>query len=226
MTQRTSPLVATVFGLCTMFAFASTASAQTIEDLTKQGRLGLGGSGTFNYTSSSNEVVIDNTVTNTTANNSNMFLLVTPEFGYFMSDRLQLAINVGFLLRRLQRDAENSNTERDWLFSGGVKYHIPFTDRFSFIPGIGAGFYLGSSSRPLQVTIDGKDSIADEDTSTWGFDFNTNLSFGYLVGKRTELQAGLQMHYLYGFENISTVSESLSISTFNVGLNLGIFYYF
>lgn len=210
-----------------LMAMTSQASAQNINDLVSQGNLGMGASGTFNYTTSSNELInTQNKPTGDDATNSNLFMLVSPEFGYFMSDRLQLAINIGFLLRNIQRDAENTNAERNYLFTGGVKYHVPFTERFSFIPGLGAGFYIGSSSRPVQTNIEGVETIVDESTSTWGFDMNGQLGFGYLVGDRTELTAGLQFHYLYGFENIPSVAESLSISTFNTGLNFGLFYYF
>lgn len=208
-----------------LLAMTSQASAQNINDLVSQGNLGIGAGGTFNYTTSSNEQ-IENTMAAGQVTNSNLFMLVAPEFGYFMSDRLQLAINIGFLLRNIQRDKDSSNAERNYLFTGGVKYHVPFTERFSFIPGLGAGFYIGSSSRPVQTTIENMPTVVDESTSTWGFDMNGQLGFGYLVGDRTELTAGLQFHYLYGFENIPSVAESLSISTFNTGLNFGLFYYF
>lgn len=212
-------------GCLLLLAMTSQASAQNINDLVSQGNLGMGAGGTFNYTTSSNEQ-IENTVATGQVTNSNLFMLIAPEFGYFMSDRLQLAINIGFLLRNIQRDKDSSNAERNYLFTGGVKYHVPFTERFSFIPGLGAGFYIGSSSRPVQTTIQNMPTIVDESTSTWGFDMNGQLGFGYLVGDRTELTAGLQFHYLYGFENIPSVAESLSISTFNTGLNFGLFYYF
>lgn len=213
--------------LLSLLAMSSTASAQDINSLVSQGNLGMGAAGTFNYTTSSNETLnASNRPSGQDATNSNLFMLVTPEFGYFMSDRLQLALNIGFLLRNIQRDEENSNAERNWLFTGGVKYHVPFTERFSFIPGVGAGFYIGSSSRPVQTTVEGMATVVDESTSTWGMDLNGQLGFGYLVGDRTELTAGLQFHFLYGFENIPSVSESLDISTFNTGLNFGLFYYF
>ena len=227
MKTRVATILTILTTLGVTLGSSAEASAQTVDDLVSQGNMGMGASATFNYTTSSNELLgADNTPNGQKATNSNLFMLVTPEFGYFMADRLQLAFNVGFLLRNIQRDAESSNAERNWMFTGGAKYHVPFTERFSFIPGLGAGFYVGSSSRPVQTTVAGMPTIVDESTSTWGFDLNGQLGFGYLVGERTELTASMQFHFLYGFETIPSVANSLSISTFNTGLNFGLFYYF
>ena len=213
--------------LCAMTFLATSASAQDIEEMTAQGNLGFGVNATFNYTNSQNQILEGRVATDNSATNANLFMLVLPELGYFISDRVQLALNVGYLLRRLQRDeAQNASTESNWMFTGGVRYHIPFTPRFSFIPGIGAGFYVGSSSRDIIVNINGVDTTTNEGTDTYGLDLNTTMNFGYLIGERTELQAGFQVHYLYGVESIESAEENLSVSTFNVGLNLGVFYYF
>ncbi len=195
----------------------------SIEELVRQGNLGMGGTLNFNYTSNTNRVF----ESGQDATNSTMFVLINPEFGYFMSDRLQLSINVGALIRRLQREGQDANFNNDWVLGAGLKYHIPLTERFSFIPGAGAAFYFGSSSR--QITIPNPESpqmniTIDEPTSTFGGNVNGQLAFGYLVGERTELLTGVNFNYLYGRESVR--DQSLRVSTFSTSLTLGLFYYF
>lgn len=217
------------FGVC------ANASAQSLSELTQQGQLGLGASTSFNYT------WIENDVPDSAdkAQNSTLFLLVQPELGYFFSDRAQISFNVGYLMRRLQRvDTKNNTnmmdaitddatTSNDWLFGTSIKYYIDLTERLAFVPGAGLSFYVGSASRPIPISDDaGNISVADETTSTWGGDVNGNLKFSYLVGERTALLAGLDLHFLFGTENISSSGKSLGILNFNSGLNLGLFYFF
>ena len=63
-----------------------------------------------------------------------------------------------------------------------------------------------------------------------GLDINANLMFAYLIGERTSLHAGFDMHYIPSWETIqaleSTGTNVFFISNLNVGLNLGVFYFF
>jgi opacity protein-like surface antigen len=186
--------------------------------------LGLGTN--FSYTTSTNELVVPANGANE-AENSTLFWILNPEFGWFINDNFQLSINTGVILRLLQREDGTTNMERDWLANLGVKYHIGLNDQFSIIPGIGIGMYFGSSKRRL-VTIDntGTARVFDEPTSTLGLDLWTQLMLGYLVGTNTELQAGFQFRMLYGTETIDSQNKDLSAFTINTGLALNLTYYF
>ena len=217
--------VALSAALLLVAASASTSFAKSpgMNKLTEAGQLGLGFNGAFNFTWVSNDTLEGGDP----ANNSTLFLLLSPELGYFFSDRAQITFNAGGLVCRLARTAESSNTSTDLLLGVGAKYHVPLTEVFTFIPGVGVGGYFGGASRPIQVTAeDGTITTADESTSTYGLDLNGQLAFGYLVGERTSLITGLQLHYLLGNENISSLDRSLTIQTFNTSLNIGIFYFF
>ena len=209
---------------------SSYAKSPGMNELTRAGQLGLGFSGSFNYTWLSNDTLNDSLTapSGATANNSTLFLLLSPELGYFFSDRAQITFGAGGLVRRLARTEEDSNTSTDLLINVGAKYHIPVTEVFTFIPGVGLGGYFGGSSRPVAIAAtDTADPIvADESTSTFGFDLNGQIAFGYLVGERTSLITGLQLHYLIGFENISSIDNSLGVQTLNTSLTLGVHYFF
>jgi len=202
---------------------ASAQSAPTsLKELTKGGSLGIGATTTLSFTNSLNTNNSGEEVRNNTT-----FLLVNPEFGFFFSDRAQLSITPGFLLRRLQRDAESASIGRDWVISGGVKYHIDVTQKLALIPGIGGGFYIGSSQRPVEIQSEtGMVTIADESTRTFGGNAYAQFMFGYLLGERTTLQAGIVSNALLGRENISSNNLSNSVRTINTSLNFGIFYFF
>jgi hypothetical protein len=201
---------------------SSYAKSPGMTELTKAGQLGLGFNGSFNFTWLSND-----TLEGDTANNSTLFLLLAPELGYFFSDRAQITFSAGGLVRRLARTDSSSNTSTDLVLGVNAKYHVPLTEVFSFIPGVGLGGYFGGASRPIQVTAeDGTITTADESTSTFGLDLSGQLAFGYLVGDRTSLITGLKFDYLFGQENISSLDNSLTIQTFNTSLNIGVFYFF
>jgi hypothetical protein len=195
--------------------------------LTRQGNFLFGASTNFSFTTATNELVTPDQGSNQKTN-ATLFWVLNPELGYFLSDNFQLSINLGVLLRRLQREGDEGNTERSWLANLGVKYHINLNEDFSIIPGAGIGMYFGSSTRRL-ITADPMTNmprIFDEPTSTFGLDIWSQLMFGYLVGTNTELQAGVQFRFLYGTETIDSQNRSLSASTLNTGLALNLTYYF
>ncbi|MEM1348776.1 MAG: hypothetical protein AAGI01_09490, partial [Myxococcota bacterium] len=106
----------TVLGVTATSDASAQGAPATYKERTKSGSLGIGATTTLSFT--------NNTNTNNEgveARNNTTFLMVNPEFGFFFSDRAQLSITPGFLLLRLQRDAESASIGRDWVFAGGVK---------------------------------------------------------------------------------------------------------
>lgn len=219
------------------------AQAQSFTELTTQGRLGLGAFGTFNFGSISNEVPGSNTAQGaaTVADNSTLFLLLAPELGYFFAPRAQVNFRGGFMTRRLQRADPNAAMMQssgstaanvtDWFVGANVKYYIEATPQFAIVPGAGLAGVFGSST--YQVTVQneaGNAVIVDSPTSTLGLDINANLMFAYLIGERTALHAGFDMHYIPSWETIQALQDTgtnvFFISNLNVGLNLGVFYFF
>ena len=80
---------------------SSYAKSPGMNELTRAGQLGLGFSGSFNYTWLSNDTLNDSLTapSGATANNSTLFLLLSPELGYFFSDRAQITFGAGGLAR-------------------------------------------------------------------------------------------------------------------------------
>jgi hypothetical protein len=194
--------------------------------LARQNNFLIGLGTNFSYNNSTNELVEPANGANE-ADNSTLFWVLNPEFGWFISDNFQLSINTGVILRLLQREDGTTNMERDWLANVGVKYHIGLNDQFSIIPGFGMGMYFGSSERQLVTTdANGTAKVFDEPTSTLGLDMWAQLMLGYLVGTNTEIQAGFQFRMLYGTETIDSQNKDLSAFTINTGLALNMTYYF
>lgn len=220
------------------------AQAQSFSELTTQGRLGLGAFGTFNFGFISNEVPGTSMggSQSDTAENSTLFLLLAPELGYFFAPRAQVNFRGGFMTRRLQRAVPDttgmmqtatstSANVTDWFVGANVKYYIEATPQFAIVPGAGLAGVFGSSTYQVIVQNEAGNPVpVDSPTSTLGLDINASLMFAYLIGERTSLHAGFDMHYIPSWETIQALQDTgtnvFFISNLNVGLNLGVFYFF
>ena len=197
------------------------AGAYTMTEMTSAGKANLGVNTSMSFTQARNELQEGGEATNST-----FFLLATPKFGYFVMDRVELTLQTGVLMRRLQRTADTRNTETSALVNVGVNYNIPLNERLSLVPGVGIGGYFGGSNRPVTVLgEDGMPRVISESTRARGLDLASQLAIGYRAGEKVQIQAGLTLHYLYGAEFSENV-DSLRVSTLHSSLGLGVLYFF
>jgi len=210
------------FVVMVLVVLPSSASAlETMEQLTSKGRANIGFNTSLSFTSATNETVDGERVRNAT-----LFFLASPKFGYFFADRLELTIQAGLLMRRLQRDEDTRSTETSGLLDVGVNFHLPINKYMAIVPGVGIGGYYGGSSRPTTfVDMDGNTQEVDASTTAFGLDAFGNLNLNYRVTDHTMLLAGLTFHYLLGAERSEDV-DGLRVSTLNTSIGAGISYTF
>jgi hypothetical protein len=183
---------------------------------TRAGNYYLGASVSFDYAGSSNEQINGPSLVN-----HNFFTRISPKFGYFVIDRLEIGGSLGLLWKSLSRTNEETTTESDLFLEATAHYHVP-AGRFSLAPGLGLGGYFGGSSRPLSVN--GK--ATTESTSTRGFQATLYLTGAYQVSDHWQLRSGLSLTGLVGSETVGSVDQSLSSSAFYVGIPVQLNYTF
>jgi hypothetical protein len=211
-----------VVAMLALLLLPTTASAlETMEQLTSKGRANIGFNTSLSYTSATNE-----TVDGERARNATLFFLASPKFGFFFTDRLELTVQPGLLMRRLQRDEETRSTETSGLLDLGINFHLPINKYMAIVPGGGIGGYYGGSSRPTTfVDSDGNVQEVDASTTAFGLDAFGNLNLNYRVTDHTMLLAGVTFHYLFGTERSEDV-DGLRVSTLNTSIGAGISYTF
>ena len=223
MSDRVRKNLTSISAFLLLTALALPASAYDMFEMTSAGRGNIGINTSVSLTQSMNELEGGDSVKNTT-----FFMLATPKFGYFVSDRLEVSTQAGVMMRRIQREEDTGSTESSALVNVGANYHIPLNANLSLIPGLGIGGYFGRGSRPT-VVPDPNDSsqtkILDESTRSRGVDLFSQLSIGYRAAEKAQIQAGLGFHYLYGAE-FTDSSDALRVSTLNTSLLVGVMYFF
>lgn len=185
---------------------------------------GLGAS--YAYTRASNDLVDGGSATNST-----LFMRLAPEVGYFIVDRLELSFSPGLLKRSLDRGKAGEASDSAWLFEAKARYHLPLTERFVVLAGLGLGGYVGGSSRTVtiqELKDDGEivDRNLSESTDTSGFSLSGQVGAGYFFDPRIQIRVTFDLNWLIGSEKVSGVGRSLDTSTTHTGLGAALMYYF
>lgn len=183
----------------------------------KSGLWSVGGSASFAYTKSKNDLVSGGSETNSTT-----FLRLSPTVSTFVLDRLEVGGSIGLLRKSLAREGDDKATESDWLIEATGHYFLPLSERFAFVPGLGLGGYFGSSKRTVQSG--GKD--VDESTGTKGFAASLYVSGAYQLSPSWQIRAGLALTGLTGSESVESEDTSLSSSTIHFGVPVELHYSF
>ena len=187
----------------------------------KQGTFTVGGRLQLSYTGTNNEVLegVDES-------NNTYFFRLTPSVSYAPIDRLQVTVSAGVLSKSVAQEAGQDSDETNFFLEAAAHYQFPMGQRFSFIPGLGLGFYLGSGSRDLLLTRSGNTSLTEESTTTSGFAAALYLGVGYALTEQWQIRSGLSLNAMFGSESIDSSDASLSTSTAHIGLPIEIFYAF
>lgn len=185
---------------------------------TGKGQVVLDLRSTLSTTFSSNETAADGTIKNST-----FFGRISPGVGYFIRPNLEVGGSVGLMWRRIARDASDSSTSRDLLMEARGRYHYHLTQRFTLIPGVTLGGYIGNSTRstPLNTTTN-----VEERTRTYGGAATLSLDWGYVLKDNLALNAGIGVIGLLGAEKVDALDDSFRVTTVNGSVNLGLVYAF
>lgn len=196
--------------------------ALPVAELTRKGHLRLGANGAFSYNSTNNEVGGGAEVANST-----LFLLLAAQGGYFILDNLEVGAQLGYMSRQFARGPDETATSDELLVIGQARYHLALSDRFSLMPGLGLGFYVGSSDRQITLVLaDSGTRKLNEQTDTFGGAFIGSFELGYMLTEQVQLQLGINLVGLVGAESSETQPDSLFGTSFNTGLGAGLSYLF
>lgn len=202
--------------IAALSAACFSASAQNKGDMAVGGVIGISGG------SSTTTVNLNGNSTSTNSPSSTMFEF-SPEFSYFIIDRLELSAGLNY---GMQRDLNSTtgdgtnlySTTNIAMFTIGGNYYLPiFGDYFYYTPGLKLGFGGGS------VTT--QNSANSKTTTKVPFAFGLDLELGTVEFRPVDfLGISLNLFNLsVAYNTINTGAESvkLSTSTFGVGLNYG-----
>ncbi len=189
----------------------------------RQGAFSLGADTLFNYTTTTNGLPDGGEVDNTT-----LFFRLTPTFGYFAVDQIEVSLSLGALSRQLDRGGNQVSSENDLLIMASGRYFIPLVNRFALYADLGLGGYFGSSDRNLSAPLSegATPTKINEQTDTSGVAFSGSIGASYILADQVQLRAGLGTMGLIGSEEIISLKKSLDVTTFNTGLSIGLFYLF
>lgn len=187
--------------------------------LTTQGRWLAGFSGALNWTTTSNDTEQDRIA------NSTLFIRLAPNAGYFIKDNMEVGAVGGLIWRQIARNDNGASLGRDFFLQARGRYHVHVTERFSLIPGLALGGYLGRNTREFEITEpDGTLGTLDLETRTFGGIAELGVDIGYMLSPIWQLQAGIRGTGLLGVERGE--DETFGVRTFNTSLNIGLERYF
>lgn len=205
---------------CDCDAKAAAAPKFMNRNVTRKKDLLVGASSSLSFTTSYNETSDD------PISNSTLFIRLAPNVGYFLMDNLEVGGSVGLLWRQIARSDDTTNLGRDFTFQARGRYHFHVTERFSLLPGLALGGYIGRSQRSTQALQDGELETLDYDTRTFGLIAEGGVEIGYLLTPNFQLQAGINAIGLFGGERSQLEDETFQVRTFNTSLNIGVARYF
>lgn len=186
-----------------------------------QGTWSVGGRIQLSYTGTDNEVI-----EGVAESNNTYFFRLTPSVSWVPVDRLQVALSMGVFSKSVAQEQGQDADETNFITEASAHYAFPLGQRFSFIPGLGLGFYVGSGSRDLLISQNGNQTMVEESTSTAGFTAAVYLGVGYALTEHWQIRSGLSLNAMIGSEGIDSSGASLSNSTAHIGLPLELYYSF
>ena len=155
---------------------------------------------------------------------------IAPQFGYFVVDRLEVDLALGYSLTRTKTgtDADGNNLfRRNNVFeiSPGVRYYLPLGEKFYYTPGFSFEVGFGGTSTDLSQSSSTKNGL-----TTFGFSLSA-LAFEFRpvehigVTFRAGALSYSMEHSSDKNANSSTNENSFSFNL-NRGVSLGLKYYF
>ena len=184
-------------------------------------------SGNFTIEGGNTSSTSGNTVTKTPGTLS---FGIAPQFGYFVIDRLEVSLSLGYSLDRYAngQDSEGNNLfRRTNVFEivPGVRYYLPLGEKFWYTPGFDLSVGVGGSSRDIDLQTTSKSGLTrfGLSLSAIAFEFRPADHFGIT------LRAG---GLTYTMDRTSSKGSVKSTSTsndvsfrINTGVGIGFKYY-
>lgn len=206
--------------LIAIAGFSAAVSAQEKGDMYVSGNFTLEGGNSRN--------TVGNVVTKTPAT---LIFGIAPQFGYFVMDRLEVSISLGYTHNRYNNGTDNDGNNlfrktNVFEISPGVKYYVPLADKFWYTPGFDFGVGFGGNRREVdrQTTVKGGITQFSLNLSAVAFEFRPSEHFGVTL-RAGGLAYTMDRTSSKGSTGTSDVDNEFSFKI-NTGASIGFRYYF
>lgn len=207
--------------LAAILSVGTALSAQNKGDMYISGSLGIsGGNTTSSVTAGSQTTKIKDP--------SSFTFQIEPQFGYFVMDRLEVNLSIGYSLTRSEPNRNSTADKNFYDFTNlftiapGVSYYLPVCDRLWYTPAFQIGVGFGSYKSQLDASTTEKSGL-----TTFGmalsilkFEFRPcdHLGIALSAGDLSYTLTHRKYEDTINDATVKTVSNNSSV---DLGLNLG-----
>lgn len=208
--------------------FAAAAALAALTGLSAQEKGDMYISGNLDISSTGTRTSAGSIVTKTP---SSFGFGIAPEFGYFITDRLEVNLGLGYELDRTHRGTDSNgnnlfNVSNVFTISPGVRYYVPLGEKFYYTPGFDLSVGFGGSRREIdpQTSVKGGITRFGIVLSALAFEFRPAEHFGITF------RAGNLSYSLNHTSSKGATKSTDNTGTFrfnlNTGAGIGFKYYF
>lgn len=209
--------------VCTLLCFlgVTALNAQNQGDMYISGSIGMAGNST--------KVTAENT---TVKSPGGFQMSITPQFGYFIIDNLELHLGLGYSFQKepdvSDPDYKSSTNTGMFVINPGISYYVPIVEnKFFYAPGLDLGVGFGSQNYKTETSKEKLFGVTNFyiSLSLLSFEYRPVHNFGI------SFRAGDLTYSLMQYkQTVGDETMKVSNNNFNFGLNLsaslGFRYYF
>lgn len=207
--------------LAAILSAGAVLSAQNKGDMYISGALGISGGNTSTSVSAGSQ-------TTKTKDPSSFTFQIEPQFGYFVLDRLEVNLSIGYSLTRSEPNSNSTSDKNFYDFTNlftiapGVSYYLPVCDRLWYTPAFQIGVGFGNYKSQLNASTTEKAGL-----TTFGlglsllkFEFRPcdHLGIALSAGDLSYTLTHTKYEDTINDSTVKTVSNTNSV---DLGLNLG-----
>lgn len=196
--------------VCTLLCFlgVTALSAQNQGDMYISGSIGMNGS--------SSKLTAGNT---TVKSPGGFQMSITPQFGYFIIDNLELHLGLGYSFTKEPDDDKSSKNTSLFVINPGVNYYLPIVEnKFFYTPGLDLGIGFGAQNYIDDTSKEKLYGVTNfyVSLSLLSFEYRPVQNFGI------SFRAGDLTYSLMQYKQTSgNETVKMAVNNFNFGINLG-----
>ena len=196
--------------VCTLLCFlgVTALSAQNQGDMYISGSIGMNGS--------SSKLTAGNT---TVKSPGGFQMSITPQFGYFIIDNLELHLGLGYSFTKEPDDDKSSTNTSLFVINPGVNYYLPIVEnKFFYTPGLDLGIGFGAQNYIDDTSKEKLYGVTNfyVSLSLLSFEYRPVQNFGI------SFRAGDLTYSLMAYKQTSgNTTVKRTVNNFNFGINLG-----
>lgn len=183
-------------------------NAQNQGDMYISGSIGMAGNST--------KVTAENT---TVKSPGGFQMSITPQFGYFIIDNLELHLGLGYSFTKEPDDDKSSTNTSLFVINPGVNYYLPIVEnKFFYTPGLDLGIGFGAQNYIDDTSKEKLYGVTNfyVSLSLLSFEYRPVQNFGI------SFRAGDLTYSLMSYkQTLGNETVKTAVNNFNFGINLG-----